>query len=82
MATTRNVQKIGNSKGLILTSELQLIGADGQVEIEVHGDRIVIKATKNPRLTPGPNRQTRDEATRSTFAEYGTTLKRLGETPD
>lgn len=73
----RRIQKIGNSRGLVLTrTMLDHIGAEENVDVAMEEGRIVITATRedSPR-----QKQTFDEAKRATFAQYDDTLRRLAE---
>jgi antitoxin component of MazEF toxin-antitoxin module len=83
MPITRKIQKIGNSKGVILTSEmLAHLGVEDQVTITYEADRIVLSApVPGARLTPGRNRQRKEDAMCSTFAQYEGALQRLAEAP-
>lgn len=84
MAITRRIQKIGNSKGVILSSEmLAHLGVEDQVTVTYEAGRIVLSApVPGAKLTPGRHRQSKEEALRSTFAEFAEALQRLAEPPD
>ena len=83
MPITRRIQRIGNSKGIILTSEmLAHLGVEDQVTVTYETGRIVLSApTQGAKLTPGRNRQRKDDAMHSTFAQYDGALQRLAEAP-
>jgi antitoxin component of MazEF toxin-antitoxin module len=83
MPITRKIQKIGNSKGVILTSEmLAHLGVEDRITITYEADRIVLTApAPGAKLTPGRNRQRKQEAMRSTLAQYENALQRLAEPP-
>lgn len=79
---TRNVQRIGNSRGLILTSELRALGIDEAAEVSMTEDTILIRranvaASTRPRIAR--NRQTFEDATEATLSQYETALARLGD---
>ena len=74
---TRKIQKIGNSRGLVLTrTMLDHIGAGDNVDVAMEEGRIVITATRenSPR-----HKQTFEEAKRATFAQYDETLQHLAK---
>ncbi|MFN3648820.1 MAG: hypothetical protein ACK47B_04490 [Armatimonadota bacterium] len=83
MSITRRIQKVGNSKGLILTSDmLAHLGVDDQVTITYETGRIVLSApAAAARLAPGRNRQSKTEAMRATFDQYEDALQRMAEVP-
>lgn len=84
MPITRKIQKIGNSKGVILTGDmLAHLGVEDQVAITFETGRLVLSAPgSHAQLTPGRNRQSKEEAMCSTFEQYGEALQRLAEPPD
>ena len=84
MAITRKIQKIGNSRGVILTTDmLAHLGVEDEVEVTYETGRLVLTAPSgNAKLRPGPNLQSKAEAMRSTFAQYDTTLQRLAGVPN
>lgn len=83
MPVTRRIQKLGNSRGVILTNEmLAHLGVEDQVVITYETGRIVLTAPDSgSRLVPGRNRQSKADAMRSTFAQYEETLQRLADVP-
>lgn len=83
MPITRRIQKIGNSKGLILTAEmLAHLGVEDQVTVTYEANRIVLSApTPGAKLMPGRNRQSREDAMRSTFSQYEEAMQRLADAP-
>lgn len=83
MPTTRRIQKIGNSRGLILTSEMMdHLGVLEQVSVTFETGRIVLTApAPEARLVPGRRRQSRAEAVEATLAQYGEALQRLAGPP-
>ena len=84
MPITRRIQKIGNSKGLILTSEmLAHLGVEDQVAVTYEAGRLVLSApAPGAKLTPGRNRQSKEDAMRSTFSQYESALRRLTDASD
>jgi hypothetical protein len=68
---------------MILTSEmLAHLGVEDHVTVTYETGRIVLSApAPGAKLAPGRNRQTREEAMRSPFAQYEA-LQRLAEVPD
>ena len=71
----RRVQKIGNSKGIVLTrTMLAHIGAGEDVDITMEEGRIVITAVRE---TSPRRKQTFEEAKQATFAQYDDTLRQL-----
>ena len=83
MAITRKIQKLGNSKGLILTNEmLAHLGVEDRVTVTYETGRIVLTApAPDAKLTPGRNRQSREEAMHSTLSQYEDALQRLADVP-
>lgn len=83
MPITRRIQKIGNSRGVILTGDmLAHLGVEDQVAITFEAGRIVLSAPPpGTRLAPGRNRQSKADAVRSTFTQYEGALQRLAEVP-
>jgi antitoxin component of MazEF toxin-antitoxin module len=83
MPIIRRIQKIGNSKGVILTGDmLAHLGVEDLVAVTYEADRIVLSApTPGAKLTPGRNRQSREDAMRSTFSQYEGALQRLADAP-
>ncbi|MEO7716804.1 MAG: AbrB/MazE/SpoVT family DNA-binding domain-containing protein [Capsulimonas sp.] len=72
---TRSLQKIGNSKGLILTRDmLQHLGVTDEVEIAFEAGRIVLTA---PVASAPRRRETFEEAADAVFEQYDETLRRL-----
>ena len=78
---TRKLQKIGNSKGIILTNDmLAHLGLEDRVVITFQEDSIVLRApASESKLTPGRNRQSKEDAMRSTFEQYDVALQRLAD---
>lgn len=74
---TRSLQKIGNSKGLVMTRlMLEHLGVTDAVEVSMEQGRIVISAPQ----PPAPRRrQSFEEAKEATFAQYDDTLRRLAD---
>ena len=71
---TRNLQKIGNSRGLVLTrTMLDHLGVIDSVDVTMEEGRIVIC----PPTGLGPRRQRFEEAKESTFAQYDSAMQRL-----
>jgi antitoxin component of MazEF toxin-antitoxin module len=83
VAITRRIQKVGNSKGLILTNEmLAHLGVEDQVTVTYETGRLVLTAPEpGAKLAPGRNRQSKAEALRSTFDQYDEALQRLADVP-
>lgn len=74
---TKTLQRIGNSKGLVLTrTMLEHLGVTDAVEIQMEQGRIIITAATE--RAPG-RRMSFDEAKAATFEKYGDALKRLSE---
>ena len=70
----RQLQKIGNSKGILLTrTMIEHLGIDQTVEITMEDGRIILSA---PRVAT-PRRQSFEEARNATFAQYDDALQRL-----
>jgi antitoxin component of MazEF toxin-antitoxin module len=69
---TRTIQKIGNSRGIILNrTMLEHLGATDAVELTLEEGRIVLTAPRR--------RQTFEEATEATFTEYDQAMKALAD---
>ncbi|BDI28103.1 hypothetical protein CCAX7_001540 [Capsulimonas corticalis] len=74
---TRTLQKIGNSKGLIITRDmLQHLGVSDEVEVAFEAGRIVISA---PIVEAPRRRQSFEEAADATFIQYDEALRRLAD---
>lgn len=72
---TRQLQKIGNSKGIVLThTMLEHLGVEDTIEITMEQGRIVLTAPQSPL-----RRQSFDEARSATFEQYGEALQRLAD---
>ena len=72
---TRLLQKMGNSKGLLLTrTMLDHLGVTDSVEVSMEPGRIVITAPHAPR-----HRQSYEEAKRSSFDQYDEAMRRLAD---
>jgi len=79
---TRNVQRIGNSRGLILTGELRALGIDEAAEISMTEDTILIRRanpTQTAGLRPGRRPQSFENAAESTLTQYADALARLAD---
>lgn len=73
---TRSLQKVGNSKGLVMTrTMLEHLGVTDAVEVLIEEGRIVITAPQGP----APRRQNFEEAKDSTFAQYDGAMRRLAD---
>ncbi len=73
---TRTLQRIGNSKGLVLTrTMLEHLGVTDAVEVTLEEGRIVITAPHGP----APRRQSFEEAKDATFDQYDSAMKRLAD---
>jgi antitoxin component of MazEF toxin-antitoxin module len=73
---TRTLQKIGNSKGIVLTrAMLDHLGVTDQVEILLEQGQIRITAPQGRTLV----RQSFEEAKEATFAQYDHALQRLAD---
>jgi antitoxin component of MazEF toxin-antitoxin module len=69
---TRTIQKIGNSRGIILNrTMLEHLGTTDVVELTLEEGRIVLTAPRK--------RQSFDEATHVTFTDYDRTMKALAD---
>lgn len=74
---TRTLQKVGNSKGLVLTRVMMdHLGVTDAVEISMEQGRIVITAPQG--IAPS-RRQSFEEAKDATFAQYDDALRRLAD---
>ena len=84
MPVTRRIQKIGNSKGIILTAEmLAHLGVEDQVTVTFETDRIALSApAPGAKLSPGRRRQSNEDAMASTLSQYEGALQRLAEAPE
>ena len=72
---TRQIQKIGNSKGVILTrTMMEHLGVDQAIEVTMEEGRIVLTAPQG-----APRRQSFEEARNATFAQYDNALQRLAD---
>ena len=70
---TRTLQKIGNSKGLLLNrTMLDHLGVSDTVDVRLEEGRIVI-------TPPQPKRQSFEDASKATFAEYDGAMRRLAD---
>jgi antitoxin component of MazEF toxin-antitoxin module len=73
---TRTLQKIGNSRGLVLTrTMLDHLGITDTVEITLEEGRIVLA----PPQGAAPRRQSFEQASESTFAQYDDAMRRLAD---
>lgn len=73
---TRSLQKLGNSKGLVMTrTMLEHLGVTDAVELSMEQGRIVITAPQEH----APRRQSFEEAKDATFAQYDDALRRLAD---
>jgi antitoxin component of MazEF toxin-antitoxin module len=72
---TRRLQKIGNSKGVVLTrTMIEHLGVQETIEITMEEGRIILTV---PQVSP--RRQSFEEAKNATFAQYGDALQRLAD---
>ena len=72
---TRRLQKIGNSKGVVLTrTMMEHLGVQETIEITMEEGRIILTV---PQVSP--RRQSFEEAKNATFAQYGEALQRLAD---
>ena len=70
----RQLQKIGNSKGVVLTrTMLEHLGVRDEIEITMEDGRIVLTAPQ----ASSSHHQSFEEARDSTVAQYGDTMQRL-----
>lgn len=77
MDVTRHLQKVGNSKGLVMTRlMLDHLGVVDEVEVLMEQGKIVITA---PQGGAHRRRQSFDEAKSATFAQYDGALRRLAD---
>ena len=73
---TRTLQKIGNSKGVVLTrAMLDHLGVTDEVEILMEQGQIRITAPQGH----APRRQGFKEAKEATFAQYDEAMQRLAD---
>ena len=73
---TRTLQKIGNSKGVVLTrAMLDHLGVTDEVEILLEHGQIRITAPQGH----APRRQSFEEAKEATFTQYDETMQRLAD---
>ena len=73
----RQLQKIGNSKGVVLTrTMIEHLGVQETIEITIEEGRIVLTA---PQSVAPVRRQSFEEAKNATFAQYDDALQRLAE---
>ena len=71
----KTLQKIGNSKGIVLTRDmLAHLGVTDAVDVVYETGRLVITAPKSPGL-----RQSFEEALSATTGQYGDALRRLAD---
>ena len=71
---TRSLQKVGNSKGLVMTrTMMHHLGVTDSVEVLMEQGRIVITAPQGV----SPRRQSFEEAKDATFAQYDDAMRRL-----
>jgi len=72
---TRHLQKIGNSKGLVLSrTMLDHLGVTDEIEVKLEEGRIVITA---PKASDSRQRENFQDALEATFSEYDETMQRL-----
>src|SRR4051794_10391359 len=83
MSLTRRIQKVGNSRGVILTSDmLAHLGVEDLVEVTFETGRLVLTAPpQDAKRRPGPRRQSKKEAMRATFDQYESALQQLADVP-
>lgn len=73
---TRTLQKIGNSKGIVLTrAMLDHLGVTDEVEILMEQGQIRITAPQGR----APRRQSFEEAKEATFVQYDDAMQRLAD---
>ena len=74
----KQIQKIGNSRGVVLTrTMIEHLGIEGdEVEITLEEGRIILSV---PNSSSPLRRQTFEEAKDATFAQYGDALQRLAD---
>lgn len=73
---TRQLQKIGNSKGVVLTrTMLEHLGVSNEVDVSMEEGRIVLTAPQ----ASSSRRQSFEEAKNSTFAQYSDAMQRLAD---
>ncbi len=71
----RQLQKIGNSKGVVLTrTMIDHLGVDKEVEITIEEGRIVLTAPQKE-----SHRQNFEEAKSAIFSQHGEALQRLAD---
>ena len=76
---TRHLQKVGNSKGIVLTRVmLEHLGVTDEVEIFLEQGQIRITAPQRRAQL----RQSFEEAKEATFAQYDAALHRLADAGD
>ena len=74
---TRALQKVGNSRGLVLTrTMLDHLGVTDAVDVKLEEGRIVISP---PSGAAPRRRQAFEEAKRATFAQYDVAMQRLAD---
>jgi len=72
---TRQIQKVGNSRGIVLTrTMLEHLGVSNEIEVTMEEGRIILSAPKGT-----PRRQSFEEAKNSTFAQYDSAMQRLAD---
>ena len=74
---TRTLQKIGNSRGLVMTRTMRdHLGVTDSIEVTMEEGRIILTPpkTKSPRT-----RQNFERAMESTFAQYEPAMRRLAD---
>ena len=73
---TRLLQKIGNSKGVVLTrARLNHLGVTDKVEVLIEHGQIRITAPQGR----APRRQSFEEAKAATFVQYDEAMQRLAD---
>ena len=74
---TRTLQRIGNSRGLVITrTMMDHLGVTDSVEVTMEEGRIVISPPKG--VSPR-GRQSFKEAMESTFSQYDSAIARLAD---
>jgi antitoxin component of MazEF toxin-antitoxin module len=74
---TRHLQKIGNSKGLVLSrTMLDHLGVIDEIEVKLEEGKIVITA---PKASVARQRENFQDALETTFSEYDETMQRLAD---
>jgi antitoxin component of MazEF toxin-antitoxin module len=74
---TRHLQKIGNSRGLVLSrTMLDHLGVTDEIEVKLEEGKIVIMA---PNASVSRQRENFQDALETTFTQYDETMQRLAD---